>query len=206
MGRQLDYYLTMASPWAYLGHAALMAAMARNGIQVAVRPTPLGRLFPQTGGLPLPQRHPARQHYRLIDLQRWRNRRGVPLKLKPAHSRFDPSFVDRHVIAGLAAGAEVDDFMRAAFQGVWVHEFNLGDRVTVERLAREHGFAESVLALAEKPEILERYDRNLSDAIAAGVFGAPSYVLDGEVFWGQDRIELLVEAIESGRAPFRMEE
>ena len=83
MPRTVEYFLTMASPWAYLGHAAFMEIARRHRLDVRYRPMPVRRVFDATGGLPLPQRHPARQRYRLVELQRWRERRGLALNPQP---------------------------------------------------------------------------------------------------------------------------
>lgn len=200
----LDYYLTMGSPWAYLGHAALIDLGRRHGVPVRVRPTPISRLFSETGGVSLPQRHPARQRYRLVDLQRWCALRGVPLDPHAAHVRFDPALLDRVLLAMLASATEVDPFMRLAFRAIWVEGEDLADADVIARIARRAGLDGSpCLADAIGPAVQDLYEVNLRDAIGAGVFGAPSYVLNGEVFWGQDRIELLADALSSGRHPYR---
>jgi len=71
MSRAIDYYFSLASPWAYIGHKPFMAIARRHDLSVNHKPVFLGRVFAETGGLPLNQRHPARQRYRLMDPQRW---------------------------------------------------------------------------------------------------------------------------------------
>ena len=93
----------MASPWAYLGHNAFISLTQRYGIEVVVRPIPLLRLFPETGGLPLSKRHAVRQKYRLVELQRWRDLPNVPLNLYPAYTPFDVTLLDGFVTAALIA-------------------------------------------------------------------------------------------------------
>ena len=85
MPRTIDYYFSLHSPWTYLGHATFLDIAARHGCRIVYRPVPLRAVFDETGGLPLPKRHPVRQRYRLMDLQRWRERRGVKLVLQPKH-------------------------------------------------------------------------------------------------------------------------
>lgn len=203
MPRMIDYFFTLSSPWAYLGHAAFLQTAKRHGATVTYRPMPVRAVFDETGGLPLPKRHPSRQRYRLVELQRWRERRGLPLVLQPKHVPFDPSLADRFVTAVVAAGHDPDAFLRRAFHTIWSDERDMGDRSVIAGLATVEGLpAESLLTAAESAGGSERYEANRVDAIAAGVFGAPSYVLDGEVFWGQDRIELLDSALASGRAAY----
>ncbi|TCR68794.1 2-hydroxychromene-2-carboxylate isomerase [Bosea sp. BK604] len=203
MSRQIDYFFTLASPWAYLGHAALHEVAERHGATISYRPLPIRAVFDETGGLPLPKRHPARQRYRLVELQRWRKRRGLPLDPQARKGPFDPAPADRLVIAIIASGAEPDAFLRRAFHALWADGLDLADGAVLARLAASAGLAaEPLLEAAESPASHERYEQNRIDAIAAGVFGAPSYILDGELFWGQDRVELLDEALSEGRAPY----
>lgn len=200
----IDYYFSLHSPWTYLGHATFLDIAARHGCRIFYRPVPLRAVFDETGGLPLPKRHPVRQRYRLMDLQRWRERRGVKLVLQPKHFPFDPSLADRFLIAIVQAGGDPGLFMGEIMAGVWSRDEDMTQPEAVARVARACGFDAQSLALAAESEaVIGTYEGTIAAAVAAGVFGAPSYVLDGEVFWGQDRLELLDSALASGRAPFR---
>ena len=99
MAQTIPYYFSVISPWAYLGHAEFMQIAARHGLTVDYRPVDLGRLFAETGGLPLAKRHPARQRYRMLELQRWRARRDIPLVLRPKYWPFSAALADRLVVA-----------------------------------------------------------------------------------------------------------
>jgi 2-hydroxychromene-2-carboxylate isomerase len=204
MPRTIDYYFSMGSPWAYLGHATFIDMASRHGVAINYKPVPLGRVFSQTGGLPLAKRHPARQRYRLLELQRWRARRGHPLNLQPKHSPFDAALADRLIIGIVAAGKDPDPFMRRAFAGVWAEERNLADPLVVAELAEAAGLdSTSLIGMAGSDMTEAIYALNDENAVAGGVFGSPGYVLDGELFWGQDRLDFLEEALASGRAPLR---
>ena len=204
MPRTIDYYFSMGSPWAYLGHATFIEIAKRHGATINYKPVPLGRVFSQTGGLPLAKRHPARQRYRLLELQRWRARRGHPLNLQPKHSPFDAALADRVIIGIVAAGKDPDPFMRRAFAGVWAEERNLADPLVVAELAEAAGLdSTSLIGMAGSDMTEAIYALNDENAVAGGVFGSPGYVLDGELFWGQDRLDFLEEALASGRAPLR---
>ncbi len=204
MPRPIDYFLSLSSPWAYLGHAALMDIARRHDLAVSVRPMPVRQVFDATGGLPLPKRHPARQRYRLVELQRWRARRGLPLNPSPRHSPFDAALLDRTVIAIVSGGGDPDAFMRRAFAGIWAEDRDLADALTLAELLEETGHDSTTLLDAAGGEAAARlYEANRDAAIALDAFGVPAYVLDGEVFWGQDRLELLDEALASGRGPLR---
>jgi 2-hydroxychromene-2-carboxylate isomerase len=203
MARQIDYYFSANSPWAYIGHATFEELAKSHGCKVVYKPVFLGELFAETGGLPLAKRHPARQRYRMMELQRWRDKRGLNFHLRPQYSPFDPKLADGVVIAAAEAGLNPEPFMRLMFKGVWEDQLNLAEAATVTDVANRAGLpGEKLVARAASPEVAEIYEQNRQDAIAAGVFGAPGYVLDGEVFLGQDRLELLGDALKSGRTPY----
>jgi 2-hydroxychromene-2-carboxylate isomerase len=133
-------------------------------------------------------------------LQRWRDRRGLAFKIHPKHWPFDAKLADRFVIAIQAAHQDPDPVLRRAFRAVWEEERNLADPEMIAALAREAGFdAAPLLDLAQGSTAEAIYALNLENAVAADVFGSPAYVLEGEVFWGQDRLDLLDDALTSGR-------
>jgi 2-hydroxychromene-2-carboxylate isomerase len=203
MPRQIDYYFSLVSPWAYIGHAPFMEIARRHGLEINYKPVFLGRVFAETGGLPLAQRHPARQRYRLVELQRWRDKRGLAFNIQPKHWPFDVTLADRFVIAIQASQADPDPFLRRAYAGVWEEDRNLGDPLVISELAESAGLDSTVLmerALGSTTEAI--YALNLENAVEGDVFGSPAYVLDGEVFWGQDRLDLLDDALTSGRAAY----
>lgn len=204
MARQIDYYFSLQSPWAYIGHRLFRDVVATHDLKVNHKPVVLVDLFSETGGLPLLKRHPVRQRYRMVELQRWRDKRGLQFKLQPAYWPFNARLADGLVIAAIEAGHDPDRFLRLALAGIWEDELNLADAATLVRLADESGLpGKALVERSATDEVSAQYEQNRQDALAADVFGSPAYVLDGEVFWGQDRIELLVDALKSGRAPYR---
>jgi 2-hydroxychromene-2-carboxylate isomerase len=203
MSRQIDYYFSLPSPWAYIGHQPFRAVVDRHNLKVNYKPVLLVDLFSETGGLPLPKRHPVRQRYRMVELQRWRDKRGLKFHLQPANWPFNARLADGVVLAAIAAGHDPEPFLQRAFPAVWEDQLNLADPATLIKIADEAGLpGEQLVARSGLDEISAIYDQNRQDAIAIDVFGSPGYVLDGEVFWGQDRIELLADALKSGRGPY----
>ena len=204
MPRSVEYYFSLGSPWAYIGHDLFMDIARRHRLEITHKPVSLGRLFPQTGGQPLPQRHLARQRYRMVELQRWRERRGLSFNLKPKFWPFDVTLADRFVAAVVAARKDPDPFLRRAFAGVWEEDRDLADAAVIAELAEAVGLdSNSLLESAQGVMTEVLYGLNLENAIARDVFGSPAYVLDAEVFWGQDRLELLDDALSKGRAAYR---
>ena len=204
MPRAVDCYFTIPSPWTYLGHDLFRRICAKHGASIRFKPVPLGEVFEATGSLPLPKRPPARQRYRFLEMQRWRDRRGLPLTLEPRHFPFDPTLINR-AIAGLAEqGDDPSGLIGGALTALWAEDRNLNEEAEVARIIASAGFdPAATLALARSDQAAAVYARNGAEAIAADVFGAPAYVLDGEVFWGQDRLELLDDALASGRQAYR---
>jgi len=204
MPRQADYYFSFNSPWAYIGHKPFMEIAKTYSLKVNFKPVLLVELFSETGGLPLPKRHPVRQRYRMVELQRWRDKRGLTFHLQPKNWPFSPRLADGVVIAALEAGHDPVAFMQRVYAGVWEDQINLADPATLAKLADDSGLpGKALVERSGSDEISAAYEQNRQDALAADVFGSPGYVLDGEVFWGQDRIELLADALKSGRAPYR---
>jgi 2-hydroxychromene-2-carboxylate isomerase len=202
----IDYWFSLASPWAFLGHDPLMQLAKAHDLAIIYKPVFLPDVFKETGGLPLHLRAPARRHYRNIELQRWRELRGVPLKLKPTHWPFDPKPADCCVTAIVEAGGDPSGFMRTLWQACWVADEDCAPRAKLAELLSATGHdAEDVLAAAESETVQAIYTGHVAEAIAAGVIGSPCYVLAGEVFWGQDRLDLLARALESKRGPYKID-
>ena len=206
MPRTIDYWFTLASPWAFLGHQPFLDLAKQHGVTVRYRPVDLGEVFPHTGGLPLPKRHPARQRYRILELQRWREARGVALKISPKHSPFPVATANRTIVALAESGADPGRYTQRAFEGVWVKDEDLGQDDTLTALLNQCGHdGAKMLAAAKSDAIGALYAGYAQEAVAANVIGSPCSVLDGEVFWGQDRLALLDSALKSGRKAYRMD-
>lgn len=204
MARQVDYYFSLSSPWAYIGNAVFHEAVRPHGVKIVYKPVPLGDVFGETGGLPLPKRHPARQKHRMYELQRWRERRGLKFALKPKYWPLNAALADGVVIAILAQGRSPEGFLARAFPAIWEQERNLADEAVLREIADAAGLpGAELVAQASSPQVAERYAQNRREAVEAGAFGSPCFVLDGEVFWGQDRIDFLADALKSGRAAYR---
>ncbi|MHA1523170.1 MAG: 2-hydroxychromene-2-carboxylate isomerase [Alphaproteobacteria bacterium] len=204
MGRKIDFYFTMISPWVYIGDQVFNNLVAKHGLEVTYKPMGLMSVFGETGGIPPAKRHPSRQAIRWLELQRWRDQRGVELNLKPKFWPFDFSKADRLVVAIIQAGHNPEKFISAGTHALWVEERDLADDATLIGLADSAGLPGAQLVKqAANDEIGQLYEGLTRQAIEAGVFGSPTVVLDGEVFWGQDRYDQLDAALASGREAYR---
>lgn len=194
MAVTIDYYLSLNSPWTYLGSALFAEIAARHGAVVNVKPAKFGPIFEQTGGLPLPKRSPQRRAYRLMELKRWRDVRGIPIHIEPKHSPSDDTAAVRLVIAARLKGQDAHRLSLELARAVWEREENMADPAVMAAAAKRAGLDAAELRAGgpSDAELDALYDGYTHDALAAGVFGAPSYVLpSGEIFWGQDRLDLL---------------
>jgi 2-hydroxychromene-2-carboxylate isomerase len=194
----IDYYASLNSPWTYLGSAPFAEIARRHGATVNIKPAKFGPIFEQTGGLPLPKRSPQRQAYRLMDLKRWREVRERPLNIEPKYFPCNDLPATRLVIAAKLQGKDAHRLSLELGRALWEREETLADPATLASSAERAGLDAAALRAAgpsdaELDALLEQYTQ---EALKAGVFGAPSYVLpSGEIFWGQDRLELLDRAL-----------
>ena len=193
MRRTVDYYFATMSPWAYLGHERFVQIAGRCDADVRVRPMDLGQVFPVSGGLPLGKRAPQRQAYRLAELRRFSEWLGRPLNLHPAFFPVagDPS---ARLIAMVTEHDGPDAALRltgAVLTAVWARDLDIADAATLGTLLAECGLDPRRLAQSQTDAAKAVADAHTQAAIDAGVFGAPSYVIDGEIFWGQDRLDFV---------------
>ncbi len=191
MAKTVDYYLSLNSPWTYFGHERFAAMAKRHGAAINVKPMDLGRVFPVSGGLPLPKRAPQRQAYRLVELARWRDHLGIPLNVQPQFNRVPGEMACCAVIAAEKKGKNGMKLAGALLRAVWVEDRDISDAETVRKIAREQGLEADL----DNAEAKAAYDAYTQQAIDAQVFGAPTYIYAGEPFWGQDRLDFLDRAL-----------
>ena len=194
MSHSVDYYFAPQSPWAYLGHQRFQTILQKSGTSVRVMPIDLGgKVFPISGGLPLGQRAPQRQAYRLTELARFSKWLGAPLHLKPTFFPVSGDDAAKLIIAvDMAEGANAAMAISGAIlSAVWSQQRNIADEKTLVELLKEQKLPASCLEQAYSQAAQERYETYTQMAIDTGVFGAPSYVLNGEIFWGQDRLDFV---------------
>lgn len=198
MSHSVDYYFAPQSPWAYLGHQRFQQILDKSGATVRVMPMDLGgKVFPISGGLPLGQRAPQRQAYRLTELERFSKWLGAPLHLKPTYFPVSGDDAAKLIIAvDMAAGPQAAMRISGAIlSAVWAQQRNIADEKTLVELLKEQNLPASCLEQAHSQAAQVRYESYTQMAIDAGVFGAPSYVIDGDIFWGQDRLDFVERAL-----------
>ena len=199
MSKTVDYFYTHSSPWTYLGSVRFHEIAKATGATINYRPCNLGKIFPISGGLPLPKRAPQRQRYRMFELKRWRDHLGVEITLEPAFFPADSTMADRMVIAADRQNLDAGRLSNAILRGIWVEEKNIADDNTLVAIATEQGMDGNALSAAAKTdEIAAVFDSYTEDGIERQVFGAPTYIYKDEPFWGQDRLDFLERALQAG--------
>jgi 2-hydroxychromene-2-carboxylate isomerase len=197
----VDYYVSLNSPWTHLGAARFEEMIAQHGASTRIYPVDFGTIFPASGGLPLPKRSPQRQAYRLMELARWREHLGVPIRLEP---RFFPANETLSSQCVIAVRETIGDppalaLAHRVLRALWEEEKDPGDPATLRALIGETGLdPTAITALGSQERWAERRKLDTEAALARGVFGAPSYVIGSEIFWGQDRLDFVERRLARG--------
>lgn len=200
----IDYYFSSGSPFAYLGHRLICEVAEKHKAELKFKPVNLTAIWDVSGAVPPGKRPLVRQRHRFIELQRLADYRNLKINVQPKFWPVDGSLADRTVIALTEAGHDPRYFMGKVFAGLWANDDNIADEhVLASYLSQTGNDPIPALTEAKAPWTHEIRERNSRDAIAADAVGVPTYVLNGEPFWGQDRIEHLDHALSAGRAPYR---
>lgn len=198
MSKTVTYYLAPQSPYTYLGHARLVDIARATGAHIDIKPFDLGRVFGASGGLPLAKRAPQRQAYRLIELQRWASFLQLPMKIQPTYFPVPGDPAARLIIAARTSlGGEAAVTLAGAIQhALWADDKNIGDDAVLAQIATACGFDGAMLVKSSQTAgVQAEYEKNTDEALAANVFGSPWYIVDGEGFWGQDRLDFVERAL-----------
>ena len=208
----IEYYFSFISLWSYIGSRRLHELAANTNAQIIYKPIDLLHIFSISGGLPVKQRPVQRQIYRLVEMERWSKIRDIPLVKHPKFYPANPSVAHRVLLAAIEESGyddyAVQSFARAGLETVWANEGNIADEATIVQLAEISGLdGARLLRRALTEEALAKQEKDLTDeAETKQLFGAPLYKLNGEPFWGQDRLEMLEDVIVSGRSPVEVPE
>lgn len=204
----IEYYFSFISLWSYVGSRRFQQLAKDTNARVIFKPIDLLQTFSTSGGLPVKERASQRQIYRLLEMERWRNIREIPLVNFPKFYPADPSLAHRVLLAAIKESGHdnghVTEFVHKGLEAVWSRELDIADPLTIVKLAQEAGLDGN--RLLERAEHEKEFgDQELAlnkEAQDNNVFGAPFYVYQGEPLWGQDRLDMLEDIIKSGRKPF----
>ena len=196
MKKTVIYFHSLSSPWAYLGWPRFQALIKKHELDVVVRPT---RIVPPNGGIPLRTRPGARQRYHEVELDRWRKRNNMPLVLRPKFYPTDNQFCARMVIAADRLGWNALALSHGLLHALWSEEKDVREaqvRVGVANALDMDGAR--LLAMQDTPEIMDAWRASEAEAQRYGVFGTPTWVFKDTLYWGQDRLDFLDEALAAG--------
>jgi 2-hydroxychromene-2-carboxylate isomerase len=195
-GDVIVYYFWAISDWAYFGGERLEALAQQHGVAIDYRPVDLPKIYARTGGILLGQRSQQRQDYRIAELKRWRTRLGMPLNIEPKYFPVDQDPSSRLIVAAKQAGLRLGPLTNAIMRAMWANEQNIADEATLKEIASPLvPDVETLMRQSKTPQVQAEYERYTDEAPSDGVFGSPFYLYGGEVFWGQDRLDFLAEAV-----------
>jgi 2-hydroxychromene-2-carboxylate isomerase len=190
--KTIGYYLSVVSPWSYLGHRRFYDIARAHSAEILYLPIDSSIVFPKTGGLALKDRSLQRKRYRMQELRRWRSHLKLELNLEPKYFPTDPKLASCVVIAAIEAGHNVTELVYELMRAVWVREEDVSDPSVIKSaIERSEGNVAELLSAANQLHVQSVFSKNSERAVTKGVFGVPSYVVGEEVFWGQDRLEFL---------------
>lgn len=196
MTKEVTVYYALQSPWTYLGWQRFLDLMREHQVSAVFRPIKMAPVFAASGGLPLAKRSKQRQAYRMMELKRWRDVLQQPLTLEPAFFPVDETKAALMVMAHGDQGGDAGALSQALLRAVWTEDRDLADHSTLLTIAAEQGLdGEALLNAAETQPIADLYEAHTKAALADGIFGVPTFKLDDELFWGQDRLDLLERAL-----------
>jgi len=192
----IDYYFSVFSPWAYIGDTRLRELAKSHGKTVRYHPLMTPVLFPATGGIPLKDRAQPRKDYRMAELTRWRDLLGIELNLEPKHFPVPEALASQLILATQTAGEDPGALVHAIFRAVWVEDSDINDLATLTEIAGSVGLdGQALMVTAQGPDFVQACQDETASAIAAGVFGYPTYVYGDVLLWGQDRLDFLERAL-----------
>ncbi len=198
MTKTVEYFIAPQSPYAYLGHDRFVSITKKTQATVLIKPFDVAKIFSLSGGAPVAQRPPQRQAYRLVELQRWSSYLKKPFVLHPAFFPVSGDPGSKLIIATQQAyGTEQAlELAGALGKAVWAEEKNIADLMTLESIATNLKLdGAKLIAALESEAVLQSFNLHTEAAIAAQVFGVPWYRIDGEDFWGQDRLDFVERAL-----------
>jgi 2-hydroxychromene-2-carboxylate isomerase len=200
--RTIDFYFSFISLYTYIGYEAFQDLVNRHDLDVNYKPIDLHAVFSAGGGLPVSKRPPQRQAYRFVEMQRWRLARNIPLVLKPKHHPSDPVIGHRMLLAALKEGSDVRQFVGNALKILWVNDLDIQDPKVMVQVANQSGLkGDALLEKSHDAAIQADIDSLTQEAVERQVFGTPFFFYRDEPFWGQDRLEMLEDMIQSNRQP-----
>ena len=193
MAIKIEFYFDFASPYSYLAATQLPALTASTGTEIAYRPFRLPELMENVGNRPTTIECKNKGNYAGADIGRWATRYKVPFQRNPNRRNFDYAALGRGALVAIDEGRSAD--CDVVYRAIWAGEQNLADTTVLAGLLDQAGFDGALLLReAVSAEYLTRLDRQTAEAAERGVFGSPSFFVRDEMFFGNDRLDFVIEA------------
>ena len=185
--------MSHGSPWTFLGHKKVNEISKINNCELDIMPVNYGEIFPVSGGLPVHKRPLQRQKYRLQELKRWSEFLKIKLNPEPKHFPSRSLLPSKVIISVKILNFEnVNDIAYAIMEGLWIKEMNIDDPKNLKKiLTRFIKTADEVIDFSESKQVEKEMNEYTKEAIDLAVFGAPTYIIDDQIYWGQDRLDFL---------------
>jgi len=197
-GRTVDYYFWLNSDWAYLGADRLKGIAAKYDVAINYKPVDLPDVYARTGGMLLHQRSSERQAYRIAELKRWCRKLDININLQPRYMCPNADLASCMAIAASQNGIDIAQLYKSILRAQWCEDQDISSDITLIDIANKQGLeGQALVNQANAPQIVSLYRQYTDEAVGSGVFGSPSYVFQNELFWGQDRLDMLEEAIKN---------
>ena len=190
---KIKYFMSHGSPWTFLGHKKVNEISKKNNCELDIMPVNYGEIFPVSGGLPVHKRPLQRQKYRLQELKRWSEFLEIKLNPEPKHFPSRSLLPSKVIISVKILNFEnVNDIAYAIMEGLWIKELNIDDPKSLKKiLTRFIKTADEVIDFSESKQVEKEMNEYTKEAIDLAVFGAPTYIIDEQIYWGQDRLDFL---------------
>lgn len=202
----IDYYFSVLSDWAYMGGERLECLARKHGARINHLPMRLAQIYAGTGGIILQKRSRQRQDYRVVELERWRDKLGMPITLHPKFYPTDDTLAACSIVAARELGLDAGKLANLIHRAIWAEEQDVSDESTLRRIAGAVTTdPDELLRVARAASTLDVLDRNTKEAQERGVFGSPFYIFGKEIYWGQDRLDFLDEELARAAALQRIE-
>ena len=193
--KSVDFYFDFGSPAAWLAYTQLPKLAADTGATVVMKPMLLGGVFQATGNRP-PISVPLKGTYLFQDMARFAKRYGVPLVMNPSFPINTITLMRVDVGLALRGDKRLADYREAVFRAIWVDQQNLNDSATVGAMLTKDGFdPAAMVAIAADPAVKDELKNRTQAAVERGIFGAPTFFVGDQMFWGQDRLDFVREAL-----------
>jgi 2-hydroxychromene-2-carboxylate isomerase len=197
MSKAVEFYFDVGSPAAYLAWTQLPQIARAAGAEIEYRPFLLGGVFQATGNRS-PMEVPAKGQYMQDDLQRFARRYGVPFAHNPHFPINTLTLMRGATGLQMREPARMVPYVDAVYRAIWVDGKNMNDAANVGKVLQQAGFApEQLLALASDQAVKDHLKAETQEAVARGVFGAPTFFVGQDMFWGQDRLDFVKESLQS---------